>query len=267
MYRDTSRDLARLAEVHGDQVVVDLACGTGVTTGEVLAALGPGGEVFALDSSPAMLGEARGALDDPRVHWIAAAAEEVADAVEAADVVVCNSAIWQTDMPAVFSAVRGILRPGGRFTFNIGRLFLMPFTDGESESGGPSLVELMQAFAVIDHAWTARTQTRRRRHLTVDSVDQFLPGLDHDAQRDVAEKAWARFNRTELDDARWVAFLAEPARRARSGTTDAPVTQYSRSRSSGAGRLRSDATYGDGDAEQAGGIHGAGGPVRARRQR
>lgn len=43
MYRDTSRDLVRLAGVHGGQVVVDLACGTGVTAEELLAALGPDG--------------------------------------------------------------------------------------------------------------------------------------------------------------------------------------------------------------------------------
>lgn len=123
MYRETSRDLVRLAEVHGDQVVVDLACGTGVTTEEVLTVLGPSGQVFALDSSPAMLGQARAAIDDPRVHWIEAPAEALAKTVGAADVVVCNSAIWQTDMAAVFAAVGRILAPGGRFVFNIGRRF------------------------------------------------------------------------------------------------------------------------------------------------
>lgn len=131
----------------------------------------------------------------------------------------------------------------------------MPFTDRELKRSGPSLIELMQAFAVIDHAWTAPRMQRRRLSLTLEGVeagladaglvlrercefrypdtaereyewlsipifaDQFLPGLDHDAQRDVAEKAWSRYDRTRLDEARWVAFLAEPANTGRSGST------------------------------------------------
>lgn len=45
IYQDTSRDLIALAGLSADAAVVDLACGTGITSREILAALGPNGKV------------------------------------------------------------------------------------------------------------------------------------------------------------------------------------------------------------------------------
>lgn len=58
--------------------------------------------------------------------------------------------------------------------FNIGRDFLLPVTDEELQGRGPSLVELMQAFAMIDHGWSAPRRQRRRRPLSVESVETWL---------------------------------------------------------------------------------------------
>lgn len=55
MYRDTSRDLIVLARLPRDAAVLDLACGTGVTSREILTVLGPGGKVTGADKSAAML--------------------------------------------------------------------------------------------------------------------------------------------------------------------------------------------------------------------
>jgi ubiquinone/menaquinone biosynthesis C-methylase UbiE len=41
MYRATSADLVRFADVRQGQRIVDLACGTGVTTEEILKVIGP----------------------------------------------------------------------------------------------------------------------------------------------------------------------------------------------------------------------------------
>lgn len=45
-YQLTSRDLIRLAEVASHHVVVDLACGTGVTSQALLAAMGETGRIY-----------------------------------------------------------------------------------------------------------------------------------------------------------------------------------------------------------------------------
>lgn len=170
MYADTSKDVVRLAEIGGDQTVVDLACGTGQTTEIVLSKLSRDGVVHSVDSSPAMLRVARSVIDDERVCWHEAAAEALGDVLSGADAVVCNSAIWQTDMAATFAAVFSALRPGGRFVCNIGRQFLMlPFSDEELNPTSAALHELVHAIAVLDHGHIPRPGGRGRL-LTVDAV-------------------------------------------------------------------------------------------------
>ncbi|MFB0630322.1 class I SAM-dependent methyltransferase [Streptomyces sp. AB3(2024)] len=85
-------------------MVVDLCGGTG-TTAEAILALAPAdATVISLDSSAAMRRIGCHVLTDPRLTWV-------------------NSAAWKTDVAAVVTAVRRILRPGGRFVFNIGGAF------------------------------------------------------------------------------------------------------------------------------------------------
>jgi ubiquinone/menaquinone biosynthesis C-methylase UbiE len=121
MYRDTSRDLISLTGLSADAAVVDLACGTGVTSREILAVLGPGGRLTGVDKSAAMLAVAARSVTDPRASWIEARAENVDVYVAGpVDAVVCNSAIWQADLAATAAAVRGVLAARGRFVFNVG---------------------------------------------------------------------------------------------------------------------------------------------------
>lgn len=117
-YRDTSRDLVDLARPAADATVVDLACGTGATTEAVLSVLDERGRVIAVDASPAMLAMARSSVRDDRVRWLHSPAERLA--VGPVDVVVCNSAIWQTDIRLTVAAVRRALRPGGRLATTAG---------------------------------------------------------------------------------------------------------------------------------------------------
>jgi ubiquinone/menaquinone biosynthesis C-methylase UbiE len=163
-YRQTSRDLVCVAGVGGDARVLDLACGSGNTTVEVLAALGPGGRVIGVDASAAMLAEAAAAVGDTRARWVRAQAEEVdrwvADPVGAA---VCNSAIWQTSMPDTFAAVRRVLAPGGRFAFNIGSRFLAG--EPPAPSAARDLVLAMTELARRELGWRppARRPARPRQ--------------------------------------------------------------------------------------------------------
>ena len=174
MYADTSNDLVRLAEISGDQTIVDLACGTGQTTHALLSKVGSGATIHSLDSSPAMLRVAQSVIDDERVVWHEAKAEALADTVSDVDAVVCNSAIWQTDMPTTFAAVKATLRSGGRFVCNIGRQFLMlPFTEEELHPRAVGLHDLVHAIAVLEHGHIPRPGGRGRL-LTIDGVAEEL---------------------------------------------------------------------------------------------
>src|SRR5579871_6196046 len=149
-YQETSRDLVSLAlpqapDGAADAAVLDLCCGTGATTREILAVLGAGGRVIGVDKSAAMLGAAA-SVADPRVTLIQSPAEGVDRLVTGpVDAVICNSAIWQTDLAATASAVRAVLNPGGRFAFNVPVGFL---ADGDSRGlpeRDPSLLAQMRA--------------------------------------------------------------------------------------------------------------------------
>jgi SAM-dependent methyltransferase len=171
------------------QLVVDLACGTGVTTEAILARLPTTGRVIAVDGSAAMLDVARDEVVEPRVRWVHARAEDLAGHLdEPADVVLCNSAFWQTDMPAAAEAVRRSLRPGGRFVFNIGEQFIrLPDSDErERARETPSLVELMWAAAVLFHGLVPRLAgppPGSRRPRTIESVTALLDAAGLEVER------------------------------------------------------------------------------------
>lgn len=246
MYSRTSADLVELASIGGDERVIDLACGTGQTTEVILASLGPGGTIDAVDSSAAMLAVARREVGDERVRWHLSAAENVADVATGADAVVCNSAIWQTDMPAAFRSVHAALRPGGRFVCNIGQQFLlMPPPEDELKTTSASLFDLMHAAAVLEQGHVPRPPVRRGgAPLTVDLVSEMLraegfevedtpelryqdtverqrdwlaipifteltfPDLSYEQRLAALETAYDRVDRSQGRVSRWVAFLA-----------------------------------------------------------
>ena len=245
LYRDTSHDLVRLARLEDAVLVVDLACGTGVTAEAILATSRPSATVVALDGSAAMLAVARRRVTDPRVRWVCAPAAGLAEHAAEADAIVCNSAFWQVDMDAALAAAARTLRPGGRLAFNIGRQFLMlPLTPEELRPARPTLHHLIEAVAILDHGFVpSRRALSRGRPLTPDTVaemirraglildrtetleyenppeaqlawvsvpifaDNVLPGMPHDQQLQVIKKAYARFDKTPARSV-WMAWVA-----------------------------------------------------------
>ncbi|MFZ6178546.1 class I SAM-dependent methyltransferase [Nannocystis pusilla] len=114
----TSETLVALCGPLAGASVVDLGCGTGVTTRALLRA--GASAVVAIDVSPAMVACAARNVDDPRARFVCASAERFDAALAGpVDVVVCNAAIWAMEPAAVASAVGRALGPGGRFAFNV----------------------------------------------------------------------------------------------------------------------------------------------------
>jgi ubiquinone/menaquinone biosynthesis C-methylase UbiE len=201
MYRDTSRDLVELARPAPDAAVVDLACGTGVTTREILAALGQDGRVTGIDRSAAMLAVADGSVTDPRVSWVRASAEEFDQAVPGpVDAVICNSAIWQTDFASTTRAAHAVLAPGGVLAFNIGAEFVCD-TANTTDAAQFPLMTMMRQIAADLYGWSPPAQPATRRpRLSEYQVSQLLDA----AGFTVRHARWLHYEQTPESQLAWL---------------------------------------------------------------
>ncbi|HET6612090.1 MAG TPA: methyltransferase domain-containing protein [Kofleriaceae bacterium] len=116
------RDLLALVEPRPQMRVIDLGCGTGKAT-QILADTVGAPSVMAVDSSEAMLAEAR-KLADPRLSLVRA---DIADHVRAlpagsVDLVFSNAALqFLPDHPALLAAIARALAPGGQIAIQVPR--------------------------------------------------------------------------------------------------------------------------------------------------
>jgi SAM-dependent methyltransferase len=172
MYSASSRDLARRAELTSSRLVVDLCGGAGATAETILELAPAAAQVVSIDNAAAMQRVGRRIVSDPRLTWVTAAAEDLADHVPSgADAVVCNSAIWKTQVPQVLTAVNRVLRPGGRFVFNIGGGFAgVRHPDEASMRTGPSLNTLILQVAANDYAYVPPTGLQSAPKLSQDAI-------------------------------------------------------------------------------------------------
>lgn len=121
MYQELSRFLIDLADLKPGMRVLDLGCGTGITTEMVLGKLADKGHIYALDISGPMLAVAREQINSGHVTFLEADAARVVDFIEekSIDRIVCNSVFWQLRYKAqVMAALYQILSPDGLFIFN-----------------------------------------------------------------------------------------------------------------------------------------------------
>ncbi|ANZ36011.1 methyltransferase type 11 [Lentzea guizhouensis] len=179
MYAATSRDLAHRAELTDGSLVVDLCGGAGATAEAILELVPIDAQVVSLDNAAAMQRVGRRTLADPRMSWVTAPAEDLADHVPgAADAVVCNSAIWKTDVPQVFAAVRQVLRPGGRFVFNVGGGFAgVRHPDETNMHTGPSLNTLIHQVAARDYGYAPPPAAEAVNKLPLDTITKHLSAV------------------------------------------------------------------------------------------
>jgi len=203
VYGGPARHLVDLAGLSPDARVVDLACGTGVLTAELLRRV-PGVRVVGVDASDPMLALARqhvGAHADA-VTWRRAAGETLDAALDRpVDAVLCNAAVWYMPMPELFAAVKRVLRPGGVFVFNLPRAYVSGVFPAEAGDDRPSLALRMLATAILDHDYVPTPRPTATRPVHVDALRQMLSAarleLTRQAVCDVAgdpasHEAWMR---------------------------------------------------------------------------
>lgn len=110
---------ARGAGAEGD--FLELACGTGILTRQLLARLGPGARLTATDVNPPMIEEARRRVpEDPRLAWRPADMTALPFENRAFDGIFCQFGVmFPGDKAAVFAEARRVLRPGAPYRFNV----------------------------------------------------------------------------------------------------------------------------------------------------
>jgi SAM-dependent methyltransferase len=114
-------DLARRVAEGGPGDVLENAAGTGALTRVLAAALPPAARLVATDLNQAMLDEAASRLPPGRaVAWRQADMTALPFADAGFDAVACQFGVmFAPDKVAAFSEARRVLRPGGRFLFNV----------------------------------------------------------------------------------------------------------------------------------------------------
>ena len=114
-----AEDLAGRVASASPRDILETAAGTGVVTAAIAAAL-PEARIVATDLNPAMLERAARRVVSPSVSFQPADAQALPFADASFDAVVCQfGAMFFPDRVAAYREVRRVLRPGGRFLFNV----------------------------------------------------------------------------------------------------------------------------------------------------
>lgn len=123
LFEPYARDLAGRVRVPAGGRMLEIACGTGIVTRRLAAALPEGATLTATDLNEAMLDVARrhvGAEGQQRVSFRVADAQELPFADGSFDRVVCQfGMMFLPDKERGMREARRVLRPGGRFLFSV----------------------------------------------------------------------------------------------------------------------------------------------------
>lgn len=119
LFEPYAEDLARRAAALGPGRILETAAGTGIVTEALLRAL-PDAEIVATDLNQAMLDVAAARIASPHVRFEQADAQSLSFDDRRFDLVVCQFGVmFFPDRIGAYREARRVLRPGGRFLFNV----------------------------------------------------------------------------------------------------------------------------------------------------
>ena len=121
IYRRLNDELTVRAGLESARCVLDIGCGTGATTRAALARMPRDSEILGIDASVEMVAVAATRTLDPRADFRVLAAGALATlTARSFDRALSNAAVWQfPSMAPVIEGLSLVLRPGGRFVFNV----------------------------------------------------------------------------------------------------------------------------------------------------
>jgi ubiquinone/menaquinone biosynthesis C-methylase UbiE len=119
LFEPHARDIAARAAALGPRRILETAAGTGIVT-EALARALPQAEIVATDLNQAMLDVAAGRVRSANVIFQQADAQALPFADAGFDLVLSQFGVmFFPDRVAAYREVRRVLKPGGRFLFNV----------------------------------------------------------------------------------------------------------------------------------------------------
>ncbi|WP_121354014.1 class I SAM-dependent methyltransferase [Flavisolibacter nicotianae] len=112
-------DLAERIHANDRARILKLACGTGRVTRQLVGKLPQDSRLQATDLNADMLRIAKEQVNDPRVEWSVADAQDLPFEREQFDLVICQFGVmFFEDKRKAFAEVFRVLKPGGSFLFN-----------------------------------------------------------------------------------------------------------------------------------------------------
>jgi ubiquinone/menaquinone biosynthesis C-methylase UbiE len=120
LFEPYAEDLAARLRDLREGTLIELAAGTGAVTRALRRALPPAVKIVATDLNEGMLAIGSSRVKEPSVVWQLANAQELPFDDATADAVVCQFGVmFFPDKPAAHREVKRVLRPGGRYLFNV----------------------------------------------------------------------------------------------------------------------------------------------------
>jgi ubiquinone/menaquinone biosynthesis C-methylase UbiE len=237
MYQELSQMIVDLADLEPGMRVLDLGCGTGVTTQAVLAALGEQGHVYALDLSAAMLEVAQGQLRSDQVTFVQADAGDFARLIpEPVDRVVCSSVFWQfRHKPAVLAELGQVLKPEGLFVFNAPEPYFIfkhiprspkvgiLFEQLAAERHGVGRQDMRTIEVFLNNHSFELAQTKMLERVRPGEESYLFmqlpvatawmePPLGYETRLELLEEAWQLAEPAQSSKQRWMYFVVKPRR-------------------------------------------------------
>ncbi len=234
MYQELSRLMVQLADIEPGMQVLDLGCGTGVTTQAVLQMLDDRGHIYAVDISAPMLAVAHEQISSEKVTFIEADAAQTGLPDESVERVVCNSVFWQfRHKPQVMAELKRVLTPAGRFVFNVPEPYFIfeaiprsqkvsiLFEQLAAERYGVGRQDLRSievflhhyGFEIIGKQMLERTRSAAETYLFMQipvATAWMEPPLDYGTRLALLEEAHQLADLSQATKQRWMYFVTQP---------------------------------------------------------
>lgn len=211
-----AKEMLMLLPLSSGDAVLDVACGTGVTTRLARASVGPHGRVVGLDINAAMLNKAAQLAPDTGIEWMEGDVTGIALPSQSFDYVLSQHGLhYFPDKPGAMAEFLRLLRPGGTIAMSIWDGH-SPYTEAlcaavarhissdvadkqRSQRITPSSSELIKAFS--DAGFREVRVDRQVLDIKVPDAETFVPL--HLASMPIAEAFHA------LDDTRKNTLIAD----------------------------------------------------------
>lgn len=109
----STTEIAKIADIQHDDKVLDVACGTGAVSKEILQLLGPDGFLVGIDLSRTALGIAKKTTASPNCNFVEMDAENIAFNFKFDKATCQYGLMFFPDSRKVLESIKRILNPGG----------------------------------------------------------------------------------------------------------------------------------------------------------